>query len=194
MSMRSISRVSNRDVSTVYHVIRKIGLNAYLALLDLQGLIKNYSVREKIFDEQWTFYRVRRGSKRCDLWNWTCLADGVPYSSVHDKRNYDGLSSLLIVLPRGGVNYSDDYQVYQVLDNHQVGKQYTYRIESFHSMVRSCLARFNRFTKAVNRSISMVEYSLSLLIVMRGKVFSKVPTPFNQVWLENVKKIRESLI
>ncbi|WP_420807163.1 hypothetical protein [Acidianus manzaensis] len=90
-------------------------------------------------------------------------------------------------MPKGGVSFYD-YQVYQVLDDRVVGKRYTFRVEGYHSMVRSCLARFNRDTKAVTRSVSMVNYSLSLLIAMKGKVFSSVVTPFNQVRLENIKR------
>ncbi|WWQ60925.1 hypothetical protein V6M85_02255 [Sulfolobus tengchongensis] len=56
------------------------------------------------------------------------------------------------------------------------------------------MTSFNRDTKAVTRSFSMVDYSLSLLIVMKGKVFSSVVASFNQVWFENMERVRESLI
>ena len=69
-------------------------------------------------------------------------------------------------LPKSEVNYTDDYCVYQVLDNHVASKKYTYTIESYNSYCRSHLARLARGTKVVNRSERMVDYSLALLNVM----------------------------
>lgn len=66
-----------------------------------------------------------------------CLVDEVPCFSSGD-RYYGTLRHLLDIFPHDGVNYTDDYQV---LDNRVVNK--VYPVESYHSMISSCLARFN---------------------------------------------------
>ncbi|BCU69760.1 hypothetical protein KN1_10570 [Stygiolobus caldivivus] len=64
-------------------------------------------------------------------------------------------------LPDDGRWVSDDYSVYFWLKNHTVVSPVNPN-ESFHSSLRDRLVRFKRATKAVNRSINMVKYSIAL--------------------------------
>ncbi|ACP45068.1 hypothetical protein YG5714_3016 [Sulfolobus islandicus Y.G.57.14] len=57
-----------------------------------------------------------------------------------------------MTFPKSEVNYTDDYCIYQVLDNHVASKKYAYTIESYNSYCRSHLAMLARDTKVVNRS------------------------------------------
>ncbi|ACR41571.1 conserved hypothetical insertion element protein [Sulfolobus islandicus M.16.4] len=56
---------------------------------------------------------------------------------------------------------SDDYDVYFSLRDHTVVK-FVNPNESLHSSLRDCLVRFKRATKAVNRSLEMIKYSLAI--------------------------------
>jgi len=66
-------------------------------------------------------------------------------------------------LPQGGRWVSDDYNVYFSLRNHNVVK-FVNPNESLHSSLRDGLVRFKRATKAVNRSLEMIEYSIALVL------------------------------
>ena len=57
--------------------------------------------------------------------------------------------------------YTDDYPVYQVLNNYVAGKEYTYTVESHNSYCRAHLARLARDMRAVSKSEGMVNYSLA---------------------------------
>ena len=116
------------------------------------------------------------------------LADGLPFFTTGD-RDYKTFSFLLNSLPKSEVNYTDDYSVYQVLDNHVASKKYT--VESYNSYCRAHLARD---TRAVNRSERMVDYSLALLNFMYPHVFSRDKTPLNEAYLRGVLNIRKILI
>ena len=119
------------------------------------------------------------------------LADGLPFFTTGD-RDYKTFSFLLNSLPKSEVNYTDDYSVYQVLDNHVSSKKYT--VESYNSYCRAHLARLARDTRAVNRSQRMVDYSLALLNVMYPVIYSREKTPLNEAYLRGVQNIRETLI
>jgi len=106
--------------------------------------------------------------------------------------DYKTFSFLLNSLPKSEINYTDDYSVYQVLDNHVASKKYT--VESYNSYCRSHLARLARDTRAVNRSQRMVDYSLALLNVMYLHVFSRDKTPLNEAYLRGVLNIRDKSI
>jgi len=108
--------------------------------------------KARIFDELWTFLKVRRGLG-CNLWVWVSHVDGVPFFTVGD-RDYRTFYRLFVNLPRGEVNYSDQYQVYQVLYKHVTSEDHTQAVESFNSQLRSSLARLARDTKAVTRSLA----------------------------------------
>ncbi|MBB5254958.1 IS1 family transposase [Sulfurisphaera ohwakuensis] len=137
--------------------------------------------------------RVRHGQKRENLWIWNSLQDGVPFFITGD-RDYRTFSYLLNTLPKSEVYYTDDYSVYQVLNNHVVGKKYTYTVESYNSYCRAHLARLARDTRAFSRSGVMVEYSLALLDVMHPVVYSREKTFLNQAYLKGIQYIRSKLI
>ncbi|QXJ35584.1 hypothetical protein J5U22_02131 [Saccharolobus shibatae] len=50
-------------------------------------------------------------------------------------------------LPKSEVIYTDNYSVYQVLDNHIASKKYT--VESYNSYCRAHLARLARDTRLI---------------------------------------------
>ncbi|BDB98497.1 IS1 family transposase [Saccharolobus caldissimus] len=192
-SIRGIARVEGKPLTTVYSLIKRKGVEAYVNLLVLQEQLKSFTAKVTVIDESWTYLRVRHGPKRENLWIWNALADGLPFFTTGD-RDYKTFSFLLNSLPKSEVNYTDDYSVYQVLDNHIASKKYTYTVESYHSYYRAHLARLARDTRAVNRSKRMVDYSLALLNVMYPHVFSREKTPLNEAYLREVQNIRENLI
>jgi len=61
---------------------------------------------------------------------------------------------------------SGDYNVYFWLKNHTVAP--VNPNEGLHSSLRDKLVRFKRATKAVNRSISMIKYSIALVLFERA--------------------------
>ncbi|QGA69230.1 hypothetical protein GFS33_11450 [Sulfolobus sp. E11-6] len=110
-----------------------------------------------VFDEFWTYLRVRHGKRREDL--WVGLPDGIPFYESGD-RDYKTFRFLLNWLPRSGINYTDHYCVYQVLDKRAV------RSTLWRAIILGVgLARLARDTK-VSRSQRMVDYSLALLNVI----------------------------
>ncbi|QGA69280.1 IS1 family transposase [Sulfolobus sp. E11-6] len=193
MSMRAISRVEGKPLTTIYSLVKRIGAKAFTSLIILRGQLKSFVAKSTVFDEFWTYLRVRHGKVRADLWIWTALSDGIPFYESGD-RSYGTFRLLLSWLPRSGVNYTDHYCVYQVLDKRVASKKYTYIVESHNSRCRSHLARLARDTRAVNRSQRMVEYSLALLNVMYPHVFSREITPLNETYLRAVQYIRDNLI
>jgi Transposase and inactivated derivatives, IS1 family len=193
VSMRGIAKVEGKPLTTVYSLIKREGIVAYVNLLVLQEQLKGFTAKVTVFDESWTYLRVRHGPKRENLWIWNALADGLPFFTTGD-RDYKTFSFLLNSLPKSEVNYTDDYSVYQVLDNHVASKKYTYTVESYNSYCRAHLARLARDTRAVNRSQRMVDYSLALLNVMYPVIYSREKTPLNEAYLRGVQNIRENLI
>ena len=55
------------------------------------------------------------------------------------------------------------YKYYRISENHHTTKSETCLVESFNSLIRNYLARFNRCTKRYSKSIHMIYYSLILL-------------------------------
>jgi len=193
MSMRGVARVEGKPLTTIYSLVMRKGIEAYAHLLILQEQLKNFTAKSTVIDESWTYVRIRHGSKRENLWIWNALTDGVPFFTTGD-RDYRTFSYLLNTLPKSKVYYTDDYSVYQVLNNHVVSKKYTYTVESYNSYCRTHLARLARDTRAVNRSRRMVDYSLALLNVMYPVVYSREKTPLNEAYLKGVQYIRSKLI
>ena len=70
-------------------------------------------------------------------------------------------------LPDEGV--SDSYNLYFWLKDHTVVSPVNPN-ESFHSSLRDRLIRFKRATKAVNRSIHTMMYSIALVLCGRPKI------------------------
>jgi IS1 family transposase len=66
-------------------------------------------------------------------------------------------------LPDEGRWVSDDYNLYFWLKDHTVVSPVNPN-ESFHSSLRDRLVRFKRATKAVNRSIRTMMYSIALVL------------------------------
>ncbi|QXJ32144.1 hypothetical protein J5U21_01795 [Saccharolobus shibatae] len=104
------------------------------------------------------------------------MANGLLFFAI-GNRGYETFSFLQNSLPRSEVYYTDAYNVYQVLDNHVVGKEYTYTVESYNSYCRAHLARLARHTRAVNGSGRMVDYNLSLLNVIYPTYFQEIGLP-----------------
>ena len=193
MSMRGIARVEGKPLTTIYSFIKRVGAKAYAELTALWGQLKSFTAESTVLDEFWTYVGVRHGERRNDRWVWVGLADGVPIFESGD-RDYGTFRFLFRSLPESEVYYSDNYSVYQVLDNHVVGKEYTQSVESHNAWCRVHLARLVRETKAVNRSGRMIDYSLALLNVVHPHVFSSERTPLNEAYLMGVQHIRENLI
>ncbi|QXJ34606.1 hypothetical protein J5U22_01152 [Saccharolobus shibatae] len=193
MSMRGIAKVEGKPLTTVYSLIKRKGVEAYVNLLVLQEQLKGFTAKVTILDESWTYLRVRHGPKREDIWIWNALADGTPFFTTGD-RDYGSFRFLLNSLPKSEVNYTDNYSVYQVLDNHIASKKYTYTVESYNSYCRAHLARLARDTRGGNRSKRMVDYSLALLNVMYPVIYSREITPLNEAYRKGVQNIRENLI
>jgi len=63
MSMRGISRVEGKPLTTVYSLIKRVGIKAYVGLSVLQDL-KNFTSKFTILYESWTYGlgTVLRGS------------------------------------------------------------------------------------------------------------------------------------
>lgn len=193
MSLRGISKVEGRPLTTVYSSVKRAALKAYVDLSILQAQLKAFRSKFAVLDESWTYVRVRRGPRRQNLWIWNALIDGVPFFVTGD-RDYNTFRLLWLSLPKCEVHYTDDYPIYQVLYHHVVGKKYTHTVESYNSFCRSHLARLARDTKAVNRSRAMIDYSLDLLNVMYPQAFTDEKTPLNLAYLSGVQYIRDHLI
>ncbi len=60
-------------------------------------------------------------------------------------------------------DYYDAYGKYKIATRHYMTKTETSLVESFNSLIRHYLARFNRKTKRYSKAIDMVVHSLTLL-------------------------------
>ncbi|QXJ29084.1 hypothetical protein J5U23_01953 [Saccharolobus shibatae B12] len=78
-----------------------------------------------------------------------------------DDRDENAFREIKVHLPDHGRWVSDDYNVYFRLKNHTVASSLTL---TRHSSIRDRLVRFKRATKAVNRSINMMKYSIALVL------------------------------
>ncbi len=65
MSIRGIAKVEGKPLTTVYSLIKRKGIEAYVNLLVLQERLRSFTAKFTIIDESWTYLRVRHGSKRC---------------------------------------------------------------------------------------------------------------------------------
>gem|GEM_PF-236571 len=82
--------------------------------------------------------------------------------SVGD-RDASAFDEIKCYVPEGGRWVSDDYNLYFWLKNRTVVSPVNPN-GSFYSSIRDKLGRFKRATKAVNRSLEMVKYSLALVL------------------------------
>lgn len=69
----------------------------------------------------------------------------------------------------GGRWVSDGYDVYLPLRNHTIVSPVNPN-EPFHSSLRNRLVRFKGATKAVNRSVKMMLYSIALVLFEKGLI------------------------
>ena len=69
----------------------------------------------------------------------------------------------------GGRWVSDGYDVYLPLRNHTIVSPVNPN-EPFHSSLRNRLVRFKGATKAVNRNVKMMLYSIALVLFEKGLI------------------------
>lgn len=60
-------------------------------------------------------------------------------------------------------DYYDVYGKYNIAEKHYMTKKETSLVESFNSLIRHYLARFNRKTKRYSKAIDMIKNSILLL-------------------------------
>ena len=60
-------------------------------------------------------------------------------------------------------DYYDVYEKYKIADKHYNTKKETALVESFNSLLRHYLARFNRKTKRYSKAIDMIYSSILML-------------------------------
>ncbi|QXJ30585.1 hypothetical protein J5U21_00231 [Saccharolobus shibatae] len=164
MSMRAISRVLNVPLDTVFTWIKRYGKQKYEKIVDLWNKAKELvkgKVVTKVVDEMWTY--LYRNTRAFYKWVFTCYVytkiGAYLIYSVGD-RDENTFREIKVHLPDGRwVN--DDYNVYFWLKNHMVVSPVNPN-ESLHSSLRDRLAK--RATKAVNRSINIVKYSIALVL------------------------------
>ena len=167
MSMRAISRVLNVPLGTVFTWVKRYGKRKYEKLVDLWNKAKELvkgKVVTKVVDEMWTY--LYRNTRAFYKWVFTCyvytrLGLYIIYS-VGD-RDENTFREVKDYVPDDGRWVSDDYNVYFWLKNHTVVSLVNPN-EGLHSSLRDRLVRFKRATKAVNRSINMVKYSIALVL------------------------------
>ena len=123
------------------------------------------------FDEMWTYRQARRGDKRQDVWVWTAVVaedDGSRWADFDiGDRSEQAFLRLYERQPAARLYGTDDYRVYGWLpaDRHQVGKGGAVNWnEGLHSRCRGQLNRLHRRTKGYTKSVTMLGYSLALLL------------------------------
>ncbi|WP_457852388.1 IS1 family transposase [Saccharolobus islandicus] len=167
MSMRAISRVLNVPLGTVFTWIKRYGGQKYEKLVELWGKAKELvkgGVVAKVVDEMWTY--LYKNTRAFYKWIFTCyvytkLGVYLIYS-VGDRDESTFLEVKKYLLDEGRW-VSDDYNLYFWLKDHTVVSPVNPN-ESFHSSLRDRLIRFKRATKAVNRSIRTMMYSIALVL------------------------------
>ena len=165
--MRAISRVLNVPLGTVFTWVKRYGKQRHEKLVDLWSRAKEFvkgKVVTKVVDEMWTY--LYRNTRAFYKWVFTCyvytrLGLYIIYS-VGD-RDENTFREIKMYLPDNGRWVSDDYNVYFWLKDHTVVSLVNPN-EGLHSSLRDRLVRFKRATKAVNRSISMIKYSIALVL------------------------------
>jgi len=132
-------------------------------LVELRGRAKELvkgKVVAKVVDEMWTY--LYKNARAFYKWVFTCYVYtklGV-YLILGDRDERTFLE-VKKYLPDEGV--SDDYNLYFWLKDHTVVSPVNPN-ESFHSSLRDRLVRFKRATKAVNRGIRTMMYSIALVL------------------------------
>jgi len=61
--MRGISGIEEKPLTTVYSLIKRVEIKAYVGISVLQGQLKNLTAKFIVLDESWTYVRVRHGPK-----------------------------------------------------------------------------------------------------------------------------------
>jgi IS1 family transposase len=142
---------------------QRYGGQKYEKLVELWGRAEDSvkgKVVAKVVDEMWTY--LYKNARAFYKWVFTCYVYtklGV-YLILGDRDERTFLE-VKKYLPEEGV--SDDYNL---LKDHTVVSPVNPN-ESFHSSLRDRLIRFKRATKAVNRSIRSMMYSIALVLTKR---------------------------
>jgi len=125
-------------------------------------------------DEMWTY--VRRRLKDCWLWIWTAVVDGKDLVFNVGGRGSEDFVELFSRLPNASVYCTDGYAVYGVLPRgkHLISGRVNVN-ESRHSVLRDCLARLRRCTKAYTKSVELLKYSLALVTLHKGWCGATLP-------------------
>ncbi|QGA53859.1 hypothetical protein GFS03_04335 [Sulfolobus sp. E5-1-F] len=84
--MRGISRVENIALTTIYSIVKRVGLRAF-ELLILRSQLKSLMAKSKVFEEFRTYLGMGRGGG---------LPDGIPFfeSGYRDYKTFRFLSYL----------------------------------------------------------------------------------------------------
>jgi len=176
MSMRAISSL-NVPLGTVFTWVKRYGGQKYEKLVELWGRAKELvkgKVVTKVVDEMWTY--LYKNTRAFYKWVFTCyvytkLGVYLIYSvGDRDERTFREVKKYL---PEEGRWVSDDYNLYFWLKDHTVVSPVNPN-ESFHSSLRDRLIRFKRATKAVNRSIRSMMYSIALVLWERRLILEFV--------------------
>ncbi len=121
-------------------------------------------VTAKVVDEMWTY--LYRDAKAFYKWIFTCYVyTSLGFYLIYSVGDRDerAFSEVKKYLPDEGRWVNDDYNLYFWLKDHTVISPVNPN-ESLHSSVRDRLVRFKRATKAVNRSIRTMMYSIALVL------------------------------
>jgi IS1 family transposase len=134
-------------------------------LVELWGRAKELvkgNVVAKVVDEMWTY--LYKNTRAFYKWVFTCYVYTKPgvYLILGD-RDESTFLEVKKYLSEEGRWVNDDYNL---LKDHTVVSPVNPN-ESFHSSLRDRLIRFRRATKAVNRSIRTMMYSIALVLTKR---------------------------
>jgi transposase-like protein/IS1 family transposase len=171
MSMRAISRTLNIPLGTIFSWIKRYGRAMFMRLeqLWLKAREHNESVT-RVVDEMWTYLFKR--DKGFYKWVFTIFdytRRGLYVTFWVGNRDEGTFGMAECFTAPGGRWVSDGYDVYLRLKDHTIVSPVNPN-ESFHSSLRDRLVRFKRATKAVNRSVKMMLYSIALVLFEKGLI------------------------
>ena len=112
------------------------------------------------------FYRFKKNK----LWVWKAYSRELKrvIAWVVGKRDAKTFRKLWKIIRRDNcIYYTDDWSVYSKVipsDQHIVGKQHTFLIESNNSNTRHRIARMTRKTKVVSKSEEAVDLTMKLWV------------------------------
>ncbi|MGC9165580.1 MAG: IS1 family transposase [Thermoprotei archaeon] len=128
----------------------------------------------------WTYLTVNKSTIKiiadCWFWIWTAVVDGKDLVFNVGGRGLEDFVELFSRLPNASVYRTDGYAVYGVLPRgkHLISGRVNVN-ESRHSVLRDCLARLRRCTKAYTKSVELLKYSLALVTLHKGWCGATLP-------------------